>query len=199
MQRVVTVYIICLLVTSFVSIEYVQNFKTGNSYVYFKDEYAFGPLIGSSMNNTGAVDWIMLGNWRSSLTNNAEISANQSNIDTIDDELTHNFNAAIEMIRPDGTSRHTHALTDFVISNTVASTKSNSTMFNGTSTISLREGPAIDIPTVIQKSNNNNVFVIMIDPKGVDYHFGDSSLMYGVNLNTNLSSSTFNSSKLDIQ
>jgi hypothetical protein len=51
------------------------------------------------------------------------------------------------------------------------------------STISLRDGPAVDVPTTIQKSNNNSIFIIKINPESVDYHFGNSSLIYGVSIN----------------
>ena len=47
--------------------------------------------------------------------------------------------------------RYTHTLTDFVILNTTRAEDSNSTIFNDTSTISLRDDPAVDIPTTIQK------------------------------------------------
>ena len=80
------------------------------------------------------------------------------------------FNAAIEMIKPDGTERHTHTLTDFAVLN-VSHPDNNSTLIYGTSTLSLQSGPATDIPTSIQKSNDK-VIIINIDPESVDNHFG---------------------------
>ena len=54
----------------------------------------------------------------------------------------------------------------------------------GMSTISLREGPAVDVPTTtIQKSNNNSIFIINVNPESVDYHFGNSFLVYGISIN----------------
>ncbi|WP_458745831.1 hypothetical protein [Candidatus Nitrosocosmicus sp. T] len=47
----------------------------------------------------------------------------------------------------------------------------------------MREGPAVDVPTTIQKSNNDRVFMITINPESVDYHFGNSSLIYGISIN----------------
>ena len=93
------------------------------------------------------------------------------------------FNAAIEMIKPDGTAKHTHTLTDFVVLN-VSHPDNNSTLYNGTSTISLQAGPATDIPTSIQKSNDK-VIIINIDPESVDNHFG-SYLFTVFNLIPNL-------------
>lgn len=74
------------------------------------------------------------------------------------------------MIKPDGTARHTHTLTDFVVLN-VSNPDNNSTLYNGTSTISFQAGPATDILASIQKSNDN-VIIINIDPESVDNHFG---------------------------
>lgn len=90
------------------------------------------------------------------------------------------------MIKPDGTGRHTHTLADFVVNSITHDDQNNSTVYNGTSTISLREGPAVHIPTTIEKSYNNNVFKITFDPESVDYHFGKSSLIYGISANHDL-------------
>lgn len=128
---------------------------------------AFGSIIGLSVNDTGNVDWLMSGNWRSLLTGDPTgdpILSNQSS-----GALT----AAIEMIKPDGTDRHTHALTHFVVTDRTQNADNNSTIINGTSTISLLEGPAVDIPTTIERSNNGNLFIVTIDPERVDYHFGN--------------------------
>jgi hypothetical protein len=87
------------------------------------------------------------------------------------------FSTAIEMIKPDGPARHTYTLTDFVVLN-VCNLDDNSTLYNGTSTISLQAGSITDIPTSIQKSNGN-VMIINIDPESVDNHFGKLPI-YGI-------------------
>lgn len=134
-------------------------------------KYAFGPLVGLSLSENGTTDWIISGNWRSSLTSDNETNSPGD---------SSSFTAAIDMIKPDGSGKHTHALTDFVLLN-VTSLDSNMTIYNGTSTISLKDGPAVDIPTTIQKSNDNSVFIITIDPESVDNHFGVLPL-YGLNM-----------------
>jgi len=96
----------------------------------------------------------MNGNWRLKISNDTSIQNNQS---------SDVFNAAIEMVKPDGTTRHTHTMTDFVVLN-VSHPDNNSTLYNGTSTISLQAGPATDIPTTLQKSNDK-VIIINIDPE----------------------------------
>ena len=114
-----------------------------------------------SENESGAVNLIMNGNWRLKISNDTSIQNNQS---------SDVFNAAIEMVKPDGTTRHTHTMTDFVVLN-VSHPDNNSTLYNGTSTISLQAGPATDIPTTLQKSNDS-IIIINIDPESVDNHFG---------------------------
>ena len=85
-------------------------------------------LLDFSENESGAVDWIIIGNWRLNIANDMDIQNNKT---------SDVFNAAIEMIKPDGTARHTHTLTDFVVLN-VSHPDNNSTLYNGTSTISLQ-------------------------------------------------------------
>ena len=81
------------------------------------------------------------------------------------------------MVKPDGTTRHTHALTDFVVLN-VSLPDNNSMLYNGASTISLQAGPATNIPTSIQKSTDN-VIIINIGPESVDNHIGKLPI-YGI-------------------
>lgn len=83
------------------------------------------------------------------------------------------------MIRPDGSARHTHTLTDFTLLDISSESGSNSTIFNGTSTVSLADGPALDIPTSV-KLSNDDLITIWIEPTSVNNHFGDSSNMFGI-------------------
>ena len=169
------------LITSLMLIGYLSNSVNAIPSDLLNHKDFFGPLVGVVENETGEVDWVMTGTWRSILANDTIANINENA--TQYNQSSGAFKAAIEMIKPDGTGRHTHTLTDFVILNTTRSDNSNSTIFSGTSTISLRDGPAVDIPTTIKRSNNGNVFVIGIDPESVDYHFGKSPLILGITAN----------------
>ena len=171
MQNYNLFFFVVLLLSGFVYLGPISNHVMAVPSQLIDDKFVFGPIAGLSENESGAVDWIMVGNWRSNMVNDTNVQNNQS---------SNVFNAAIEMIKPDGTARHTHTLTDFVVLNVIQSDTDNSTIFNGTSTISLGEGLATDIPTAIQRSYDGNVFVIMIDPES-DYNFGNLSLIYGIN------------------
>lgn len=170
--------VIAVIFAVIASIGYISNSVNAIPPTFLDRTYVFGPLIGVTTNDTGKVDWLLSGTWRSSLTNLTDSSTITNN--TQDNQTYGRFVAAIEMIKPDGSSRHTHTLTDFVVTGISQDQQNSSTIYNGTSTISLRDGPAVHIPTTIQKSSNNSVFKITIDPESVDYHFGKSPLIYGI-------------------
>jgi hypothetical protein len=181
MNNLKTIISITLLISSLTFVGYISNSVIAIPSDLLNHKYVFGPLVGITSNDTGNVDWVLSGTWRSILSNDTVSNTNENvSLGNLSSGV---FKAAIEMIKPDGTARHTHTLTDFVVMNATQNADSNSTTFNGTSTISLRDGPAVDIPTTIQRSANGNVFIITIDPESVDYHFGKSPLIYGISAN----------------
>jgi len=82
------------------------------------------------------------------------------------------------MIKTDGTSKHTHTVTNFVLADT--SNQNNYTIFNGTGTISMPQGPVSEVPISI-KVVNNSLGIITIGPNKIDNHFGTEPL-YGIPL-----------------
>jgi len=170
--------VIAVLFITIASIGYISNSVNAIPSTFLDRTFVFGPLIGVTTNDTGNVDWLLSGTWRSSLTNLTDSGVITNS--TQDNQTDGRFVAAIEMIKPNGLSRHTHTLTDFVVTSSSQNEQNGSTIYNGTSTISLRDGPALQVPTIIQKSNNNSVFKITIDPESVDYHFGKSPVIYGI-------------------
>jgi hypothetical protein len=169
-----TILFIVWLMSSLIFIGYLSDSVNAISSDLLDDKHVFGSLVGITVSETWKVDWVITGTWRSILTNDTFNNTNEKVIQN--NKSSGGFKASIEMIKPDGTGRHTHALTDFVVLNTTSTDNGNYTNYNGTSTISLRDGPAVDVPTTIQKSNNDSVFMIKINPESVDYHFGNSSL-----------------------
>ena len=69
-------------------------------------------------------------------------------------------------------------MTNFVLVDT--SNHNNYTVFNGTGTISMPQGPETDVPISI-KEVNNSLGIINIGPNKIDNHFGNESL-YGIPL-----------------
>ena len=176
-----TILFITLLISGFTSIGYLSNSVNAIPSDLLEHEYIFGPLVGITANESGNIDWVLTGTWRSVLTNDTITNTN-ANV-TQFNQSSGAFKAAIEMIRPDGTDRHTHTLTEFVVINATQNTENNSTVFTGASTISLPDGIGVDIPTSIERSSNGNVFVLSIDPESVDYHFGKSPFIFGISAN----------------
>jgi hypothetical protein len=82
------------------------------------------------------------------------------------------------MIKTDGTSKHTHTVTNFVLADT--SNQNNYTVYNRTGTISMPQGPVTEVPISI-KVVNNSLGIINIGPNKIDNHFGTEPL-YGIPL-----------------
>jgi hypothetical protein len=132
-----------------------------------EDNYIFGNIVGIVEENENPI-WIIFGNWKTNLGNQTQIE-NGFKI----------YDSSFEMVESDGTSRHTHTLTNFELGK--ATELSESTMlFNGTSTISMKDGPIEKVPTSIQIMNNTLVSM-WIDPDKVNNHFGND-LIYGITI-----------------
>jgi hypothetical protein len=84
------------------------------------------------------------------------------------------FNANFTMAKLDGSAKHKHTISDFKIAGTPTS-NSTGTTYSGTATVSLKNGPANNVPVTITISNNNN-FSIMIDPRSTGNHFGNTPI-----------------------
>jgi len=177
MRKSKIILFVALLISSLASIGLVSNSVSAAQSDFRGYESSFGPLVGLSVNDTKNVDWLMSGTWQSILTSNPNENV------TLYNQGPGPFSASIEMIRPDGSDRHTHALTHVVVTNITQIVENNSTLINGTSTISMMGGPAVDIPITIERSSDGSVCAIMIDPASVDYHFGRSPFIYGIKTN----------------
>ena len=93
-------------------------------------------------------------------------------------KTTPTFNSTFYMIKTDGTSEHKHSIYDFKLNaDPIVNTSSNSTIFNGTSTVTMKEGPVKDVSTQITLLGNS-VISILLEPTKVNNHFG-SGPIYG--------------------
>ena len=119
--------------------------------------------IQTDDNNTS---WIVSGAFRMDNISSTTISATTSPI----------FNASFYMMKTDGTTPHKHDIYDLQLTGQ-PSTKDNSTIFNGTSTVTMKDGPVQDVPTSVALMGDSAVSV-WLDPAKVNKHFGDT-LIYG--------------------
>jgi hypothetical protein len=132
-----------------------------------KGDYLFGRTIGIAEDENGKPLWIISGNWKTNLHNQTQAGSNA----TV-------FDASFEMIKIDGTAKHTHTLTNFVLTDTAS--QNNVTIHNGTGTINMPDASINEVPVNI-KVMNKNLAIIYIDPNKVDNHFGTKPI-YGIPL-----------------
>lgn len=80
------------------------------------------------------------------------------------------------MVGIDGTAMHSHSITNFTLTN--ASMEGNTThMFEGTATVTMRDGPVSGVPMTIRILNGAAV-AMSIGPEMIDSHFGTNPV-YG--------------------
>ena len=80
------------------------------------------------------------------------------------------------MMKTDGTASHTHTISDFkLVGDPVVN--ANTTIFNGTSTITMKDGPVNDVPISIRLMDDSAVS-IKDNPSKTDKHFGNT-VIYG--------------------
>jgi hypothetical protein len=81
------------------------------------------------------------------------------------------------MVMTNGSAMHDHEISDFTL--TDISMPDNSTrIYNGTMTITMKQGPVSDVPISIKEMDSNAVS-IWIDPTKINNHFGTTPI-YGV-------------------
>ena len=106
---------------------------------------------------SGNVDWLNTGNW--SLTGITSGSPS--------------FDAVIDMAKPDGSAAHDHQISKFMMIGSPVS-QGNETILNGTSTITMREGPVTEEPVSITLSDER--ISVFFEPSKIDNHFGNQSV-----------------------
>ena len=86
------------------------------------------------------------------------------------------FVAQFDMVRTNGSALHQHQIDNFKLTG-MSMPDNNTKVFNGTSTITLKDGPVSNVPTSVTDMGNN-VVSIYLDPVAVSNHFGDTPI-YG--------------------
>jgi hypothetical protein len=110
-----------------------------------------------------STQWIVSGVFKMDNINNTATSAAPTTL-----------NASFYMMKTDGTSPHKHQIYDFKLIGQ-PSINSNSTVYNGTSTVTMKDGPVQDVPTRIALLDGNAIS-IWADPSKVNNHFGNTQI-----------------------
>jgi len=115
----------------------------------------FGSIASIQNGKDGKPEWILSGGW----------------------EFINSSSPGFNMVMLNGTAPHKHKITDFKM--TGSPTKSGiATTYNGTATVTLKTGPASDVPISI-KLMGPRAMSLWIDPTKTEGHFGNTPI-YGV-------------------
>jgi hypothetical protein len=147
--------------------------------------YAFGTIASLQNDENGNPTWIVSGIWKGSLsmgnetqgmegnqTNATSAAANTTSITGGSQNAT--FNSKFNMVMTNGSAKHDHEIYNFKLAS--MSNPSNTTsVFNGTATITMRQGPVENVPVSIKRIDNN-VISIWADPTMINNHFGNTPI-----------------------
>ena len=101
-----------------------------------------GALTSIQNNENNTPTWIVSGVFR------------MDNLNTTSPIL----NATFYMMKTDGTASHTHTISDFkLVGDPVVN--DNATIFNGTSTITMKDGPVNDVPISVRLMDDSAVSI----------------------------------------
>lgn len=131
-----------------------------------QEEYLSGTISSVQFDENRIPEWTPSGFWRSNLPSIQNANENPGRI---------SFDAKIDMKRVDGTADHGHSITEFA--GNKAYVDDSLTVLEGTSTVSMREGPVSDVETGIMIFNSSKV-IIILDPNDVKLssHFGGDGI-----------------------
>ena len=135
-------------------------------------EYAVGTIASLQNNQNGNPAWIVSGYWKGGLIMNKSSSTNTTS--TSKPLPSAIFSAEFSMVMLNGSAMHKHQINNFTL--TGISMPTNMTaVYNGTATITMKEGPVHNIPISIRAMNDNTIS-IWIDPTKTDSHFGNTPI-----------------------
>jgi hypothetical protein len=154
---------------------------SGQSDIIQPGLYARGTIASLQNDNDGKPAWVVSGLWRGSLTNMTSAammsSSSATNATTSQKNLpTATFNTVFEMAMLNGSALHKHQISNFVLTG-MSMPSENISVYNGTATITMKEGPVNDVPMSV-RTLNNNIISIWVDPAKTMNHFGNTPI-YG--------------------
>jgi hypothetical protein len=152
----------------------------GQSNIIQPGLYASGTIASLQNDKDGKPAWVVSGLWRGSLTNMSSagmMSSSSANGTTSQKNLpTATFNTVFEMVMLNGSALHKHQISNFTLTG-MPMPNEKTVVYNGTATITMKEGPVNDVPLTI-RTLNDNVISIWVDPAKTMNHFGNTPI-YG--------------------
>ena len=129
--------------------------------------YAFGTIASLQNDENGNPIWIVSGLYKASLSMNNKTQDEAATGSLPNATLNSKFN----MVMTNGSAMHDHEIYDFTLTD-MSMPNNSTTVFNGTATITMRQGPVPNVPVSI-KAMDNNAVSIWIDPTKIQNHFGN--------------------------
>ena len=153
----------------------------GQSNILEPGLYSSGTIASLQNDKDGKPAWIVSGLWRGSLTNltssAAMMSSSSANTTTSKTNLpAATFNSVFNMVMLNGSALHKHQISNVTLTGMSMPDK-KTVVYNGTATITMKEGPVNDVPMSI-RTLNDNVLSIWLDPAKTMNHFGNTPI-YG--------------------
>ena len=148
--------------------------------------YAFGTIASLQNDENGNPTWIVSGIWKGSLSMGNEtqgVEGNQTNAtsaaatnitSTTGDAPNATFNSKFNMVMTNGSAMHDHVIYDFKLAST-SNPNNTTSVFNGTATITMRQGPVENVSVSIKRIDND-VISIWADPAMINNHFGNTPI-----------------------
>jgi hypothetical protein len=138
-----------------------------------------GIITSTQINQAGAPQWLTAGSW-TLVTDKPVFGSEQA---TAEPKVM-NFSAVLVMTLIDnGTMTHSHRLSDFKQS-TVTHPGGNTTIINGTMTVTTEQGPTPNVPSYLLFQNDR--MSVWVNPIPLHNHFGPTSLITGIIVNPQL-------------
>jgi hypothetical protein len=144
--------------------------------------YAFGTIASLQNDENGNPTWIVSGLWEGSLSMDNKTQGGGGNQTSTTANATiatgslpnATFHSKFNMVMTNGSALHDHEIYDFRLTD-MTMPNNSTTVYNGTATITMREGPVPNVPVSI-KTMDNNVISIWADPTKLNNHFGNTSI-----------------------
>jgi hypothetical protein len=132
--------------------------------------YAFGTIASLQNDENGNPIWIVSGLYKGSLSLNNKTQDGAETGSLPNATLSAKFN----MVMTNGSAMHDHKIYNFTLTN-MSMPNNSTTVFNGTATITMRQGPVTGVPLGI-KAMDNNAVSIWVDPTKIQNHFGNTPI-----------------------
>jgi hypothetical protein len=148
--------------------------------------YAFGTIASLQNDENDNPTWIVSGIWKGSLSMGNEtqgVGGNQTNAtsaaatnttSTTGDAPNATFNSKFNMVMTNGSAVHDHVIYDFKLAS-ISNPNNTTSVFNGTATITMRQGPVENVSVSIKRIDND-VISIWADPTMINNHFGNTPI-----------------------